>query len=133
MKEAKAIDINLIHPVNEIDQDKVDEFYSNGEKYNPKKPYKVTMVNPKDDSLPETIGVGFKIDIALPSVSATGGLATLDDIVKDGQIPVDDKGNIVGASTKGIPVEQYVEDHCTDEFKKDYKKNGLNMPLYDVK
>ena len=133
MKEAKAIDINLIHPVNEIDQDKVDEFYSNGEKYNPKKPYKVTMVNPKDDSLPETIGVGFKIDIALPSVSATGGLATLDDIVKDGQIPVDDKGNIVGASTKGIPVEQYVEDHCTDEFKKDYKKNGLNIPLYDVK
>lgn len=133
MKEAKAIDITLINPVTEIDQDKVDEFYSNGNKYNPKKPYKVTIVNPKDDSLPETIGVGFKIDIALPSVSATGGLATLDDIVKNGQIPVDDKGNIVGASTKGIPVEKYVKEHCTEDFQKEYKKNGLNIPLYDVK
>lgn len=133
MKEAKDIDITIIHPVTEINKDKVDEFYSNGEKYDPKKPYKVTMVNPKDDSLPETIGIGFKIDIALPSVSATGGLATLDDIVKNGQIPVDDKGNIVGASTKGIPVEKYVEEHCTAEFQEDYRKNGLNIPLYDVK
>jgi hypothetical protein len=73
------------------------------------------------------------IDIALPSVSATGGLATLDDIVKNGQIPVDDKGNIVGASTKGIPVEKYVKEHCTAEFQEDYNKNGLNIPLYDVK
>ena len=132
MKEAKDIDITIINPVTEIDQDKVDEYYYNGNKYDPKKPYKVTTVDPKDDKLPETIGVGLLVDIALPSVNATGGLATLDDIVKNGQIPVDDKGNIVGASTKGIPVEQYVDEHCTDEFKKDYKKNGLNIPLYDV-
>lgn len=132
MKEAKDIDITIINPVTEIDQDKVDEYYDNGNKYDPKKPYNVTTVDPRDDKLPETIGVGLLVDIALPSVSATGGLATLDDIVKNGQIPVDDKGNIVGASTKGIPVEQYVDEHCTDEFKKDYKKNGLNIPLYDV-
>jgi hypothetical protein len=83
--------------------------------------------------LPNTIGIGFKIDIALPSVSPTGGLATLDDIVKDGMIPVDDKGNIVGASTKGIPVDKYVEQHCTDEFKEDYARHGMDIPLYDVK
>ena len=133
MKEAKDIDITIIHPVTEINKDKVDEFYSTGEKYDPKKPYKVTIVNPKDDSLPETIGIGFKIDIALPSVSPTGGLADLSDIVKNGQIPVDDKGNIVGASNLSIPVEKYVEEHCTDEFQEDYRKNGLNIPLYDVK
>lgn len=132
MKEAKDIDITIINPVTEINQDKVDEYYVNGNKYDPKNPYKVTSVDPKDDKLPETIGVGLLVNIALPSVSATGGLATLDDIVKNGQIPVDDNGNIVGASTKGIPVEQYVDEHCTDEFKKDYKKNGLNIPLYDV-
>ena len=57
----------------------------------------------------------------------------MDDIVKNGMIPVDDRGNIVGASTKGIPVDKYVEEHCTDEFKADYAKNGLNIPLYDVK
>ena len=132
MKEAKDIDITLVHPVTKVDKDKVDEYYSNGHKYNDKKPYDVKFVDPKNDSLPETIGVGFKVDIVLPSVSPTGSLATLDDIVKNGMIPVDDKGNIVGASTKGIPVETYVAEHCTDEFKEDYKKNGLNIPLYDV-
>ena len=75
---------------------------------------------------------GLKVDIALPSVSPTGGLATLDDIVKNGMIPVDDKGNIVGASTKGIPVDEYVEQHCTEDFRRKKKKNGLKLPLYDV-
>ena len=131
MKEAKDIDIDLIKPVTEIDDEKVAEYYK-GHKYDEKKPYNVTFVNPKDDSLPDVIGIGFKVDLVLPSVSPTGGMATLDDIVSNGQIPVDDKGNIVGASTLGIPVEQYVEEHCTDEFQKDYKKNGLNVPLYDV-
>lgn len=132
MREAKDIDITLVHPVTKVDKDKVDEYYSEGHKYNDKKPYDVKFVDPKNDTLPETIGVGFKVDIVLPSVSPTGSLATLDDIVKNGMIPVDDKGNIVGASTKGIPVETYVAEHCTDEFKEDYKKNGLNIPLYDV-
>lgn len=133
MKEAKAIDITLINPVTEIDQDKVDEFYSNGNKYNPKKPYKVTIVNPKDDSLPETIGVGFKIDIALPSVSATGNVSTLSDIIKNNKIPVDEKGNVVGASNLGISVEEYINENCTDDFRQDYHKNGTNIPLYNVK
>lgn len=131
MKEAKDIAIEIVHPVTEINQDKVDSFYAAGNKYDPKKPYTVTTL--KGDDKPDPVGIGFTIDIALPSVSPTGGLATLDDIVKNGMIPVDDKGNIVGASTKGIPVDTYVEEHCTDEFKKDYKKHGLNIPLYDVK
>ena len=130
MHEAKDIEIEIVHPVTEINQDKIDSFYSAGNKYNDKKPYNITTL--KGDEKPDPVGIGFKVDIALPSVNPTGGLATLDAIVKNGQIPVDDKGNIVGASTKGIPVDQYVEEHCTEEFQKDYKKNGLNIPLYDV-
>ena len=132
MNEAKDIDIEIINPVTKVDQDKVDEYYSEGHKYNDKKPFDVKFVDPKNDTIPDVIGVGFKVDIVLPSVSPTGSLATLDDIVKNGQIPVDDKGNIVGASTHGIPVDQYVEEHCTEEFQKDYDKYGLNIPLYDV-
>ena len=133
MKEAKDIEVSIVYPVTEINQDKVDEFYSTGEKYDPKKPYKVTMVNPKDDSLPETIGIGFKIDIALPSVSATGNVSTLSDIIKNDKIPVDDKGNVVGASNLSIPVEEYINENCTDDFRQDYHKNGTNIPLYNVK
>ena len=130
MKEAKDIDINIVYPVTEIDKDKVDSFYSEGNKYNVDKPYTITIL--KDDEKPNPIGIGLKIDIALPSVSPTGGLASLNDLVKNGMIPIDDMGNIVGASTIGIPVEKYVEEHCTEEFKNDYKKNGEKIPLYDV-
>ena len=131
MAEAKDIEVSIVYPVTEINQDKVDSFYSEGNKYNPKQPYTITTL--KGDEKPDPVGIGFKIDIALPSVNPTGGLATLDDIVKNGMIPVDDKGNIVGASTKGIPVDKYVEEHCTEEFQNDYRKHGLNIPLYDVK
>ena len=130
MKEAKDIAIEIVNPVTEINKDKVDSFYSAGNKYNDKKPYTITTL--KSDDKPDPVGIGFTIDIALSSVSPTGGLASLNDIVKNGVIPIDDNGNIVGASTKGIPVDEYVEKHCTDEFKEDYKKNGLNIPLYDV-
>ena len=130
MKEAKDIAIEIVNPVTEVNQDKVDSFYSAGNKYNDKKPYTITTL--KGDDKPDPVGIGFTIDIALPSVSPTSGLASLNDIVKNGVIPVDDAGNIVGASTKGIPVDEYVEKHCTDDFKQDYKKNGLNITLYDV-
>ena len=130
MKEAKDIDIELINPVTKIDQEKVDEYYKD-HKYDRKNPATVTIIA-SDDSIPEPLGVGFKVDVRLPSASPTGGLATLDDISKNGQIPVDDKGNVVGASNISIPVEQYINEHCTDDFKKDYKKNGTKIPLYDV-
>ena len=133
MKEAKDIEVSIVHPVTEIDRDRVDEYYGNGHAYDPKKPFEVKFTDPEDGKLPETIGIGFKVDVALPSVSATGGLASLDDLVRDGQIPVDDNGNVVGASTKGIPVDTYVAEHCTEEFQEDYRKNGSHLPLYDVR
>ena len=132
MKEAKDIDVRIINPVTEVNKEKVDEYYSAGHTYDEKKPFEVKVVNPKSDSVPDAIGIGFLVDIALPSVSPTGGMSSLDDLVKNGQIPVDDEGNIVGASTKGIPVDQYVKEHCTAEFEEDFNQHGLNIPLYDI-
>lgn len=133
MNEAKDIDITIINPVTEINQDKVDEYYSSGNKYDTNKPYKVTTVDPKDNKLPETIGVGFIVNIALPSINATGNVSTLYDIIKNDKVPVDDKGNVVGASNISIPVEEYINENCTDDFRQDYHKNGTNIPLYNVK
>ena len=133
MNEAKYIDVEIINPVTEINQDKVDEYYSGGHKYNDKKPFEVKLVDPKNDTIPDIIGVGFKVDIVLPSVSPTGNISTLSDIIKNGEVPVDDKGNVVGASNLGIPVEKYIDENCTDDFRQDYRKNGTNIPLYNVK
>lgn len=133
MNEAKDIDITIINPVTEINQDKVDEYYSSENKYDINKPYKVTAVDPKDNKLPETIGVGFIVNIALPSINSTGNVSTLSDIIKNDKVPVDDKGNVVGASNISIPVEEYINENCTDDFRQDYHKNGTNIPLYNVK
>ena len=132
MNEAKDIDIELVHPVTMVDQDKVDEYYSEGHKYNDKKPYDVKFVDPKNDTLPDVIGVGFKVDIVLPSVSPTGNISLLSDIAKNGKIPVDNNGDVVGASNITVDVGDFINEHCTDEFKQDYNKNGLDIPLYNV-
>lgn len=131
MKAAKDIAIEIVNPVTEVNQDKVDSFYSEGNKYNDKKPYTITTL--KSDDKPDPVGIGFKIDIALPSVSATGNVSTLADIIKNDKIPVDEKGNVVGASNLGISVEEYINENCTDDFRQDYHKNGTNIPLYSVK
>lgn len=131
MKSAKDIAIEIVNPVTEVNQDKVDSFYSEGNKYNDKKPYTITTL--KSDDKPDPVGIGFKIDIALPSVSATGNVSTLADIIKNDKIPVDEKGNVVGASNIGISVEEYINENCTDDFRQDYHKNGTNIPLYSVK
>lgn len=131
MKEAKDIEVSIVYPVTEINQDKVDSFYSEGNKYNPKQPYTIKTL--KGDEKPDPVGIGFKVDITLPSVSPTGNVSTLSDIIKNDKIPVDDKGNVVGASNLSIPVEEYINENCTDDFRQDYHKNGTNIPLYNVK
>ena len=131
MKSAKDIAIEIVNPVTEVNQDKVDSFYNEGNKYNDKKPYTITTL--KSDDKPDPVGIGFKIDIALPSVSATGNVSTLSDIIKNDKIPVDEKGNVVGASNLSISVEEYINENCTDDFRQDYHKNGTNIPLYSVK
>lgn len=131
MKEAKDIAIKIVNPVTEVNQDKVDSFYNEGNKYNDKKPYTITTL--KSDDKPDPVGIGFKIDIALPSISPTGNVSTLSDIIKNDKIPVDEKGNVVGASNLGISVEEYINENCTDDFRQDYHKNGTNIPLYSVK
>ena len=130
MKEAKDIAIEVVNPVTHLNQDKIDSFYNEGNKYDKKNPYTITTL--KDDDKPDPVGVGFKVDIVLPSVSPTGNISLLSDIAKNNSIPVDDNGNVVGASNLNIPVKEFINEHCTDEFKQDYNKNGLDIPLYNV-
>ena len=130
MTEAKDIEVSIVYPVTEINQDKVDSFYSEGNKYNPKQPYTITTL--KGDEKPDPVGIGFKVDIALPSVNPTGNISLLSDIAKNGKIPVDNNGEVVGASNITVDVDDFINEHCTDEFKQDYNKNGLDIPLYNV-
>ena len=150
MKGTKDINVSLINPVTMVDQDKVDEWYSDSKhKYNPDKPYIITFVDPQNpDIKPNVIGPALTIDLVMPQIGTkTQGLATMDDIVVsyNGQpvIAMNPDGTIhVGATTfehedstlVPVPVEDFITDHCTDEYIKDVNKNGIDKTsLWHVK
>lgn len=144
-KGAKEIEIKIVHPVTEIDKDRVDSFYNEGGKYNPKNPIQIIAQDASEDKLPEPVGVGIKIGLALPILNQNGGMPTADDIVQtiDGVtgIVIDGHGNVVtdaiaeirDKSTKIISVDNYIENYCTDQYKEEVRKNGIEkVPFYDM-
>ncbi len=145
-KSVKDIEIKIAHPVTEIDKDRVDSFYNEGGKYNPKKPIQIIAQDASEDKLPEPIGVGIKIGLALPILNQNGGMPTGDDIVQtvDGVtgVVIDGNGNVVtdaiaeirDKNTKIISIDNYVENYCADEYKAEVRKRGIEqVPFYDMK
>ena len=142
-KAAKAIEISLVHPVTEVDQDKVDSLYATGFKYDPKNPYKVNVLDPDTDEKPDVVGIGLIVSVALPSITPTGGVATVDDMLQtvngNRGILVDKKGNLKAGTSTGadgaytISTDDYIKHHCTDDFAKDVRKYGIeNVPVWNV-
>lgn len=141
MKNAKDIEVKVVNPVTKVDQDVVDNYYFKGNTYH-KDSIKVNVIVPDEDE-PEVVGVAFKVDVVLPSISSTGGLATLDDMIqtvnsKSG-ILVDKSGNLKSGTSTGadgsytISVDKYIDEHCDDTYKREFNKNGLeHTTVWDV-
>lgn len=80
------------------------------------------------------IGPTFKIDIKMPSVSATGGLATIDDIVLSNGLISLDSANAGWKSEKLVTVDEYLNEHCSAEFTRSVDRGNLSKSsLYKVK
>jgi len=144
MKRAKDVDIALEKPMIIIPIDTVDKYYS----VNPPEEdqvYAVTIVNPttqkekevvkgfadesknKDGSGDEPypgldghIGPTFQIDMRLPTATAVGGLATLDDIIVNDVVLLD---GVDAAESKKATVNDYVKEYCSSEFQTEYGKS----------
>lgn len=145
MKRAKDVDIALEKPMIIVAIDSVDKYYS----INPPEEdqtYAVSIVNPttqkekevvkgfadesknKDGSgdepypgLDSHIGPTFQIDMRLPTATAVGGLATLDDIIVSGDmVPLD---GVDAAESKKATVKEYVKEYCSSEFQTEYSKS----------
>lgn len=150
VKNVKNIDINVEKPVTLVDRDSVEKFYKTKP---PKKDqtYGVTFYNNKKKGETEAV-IGIKgkakdgsgeepypgleghlgptltVDARVPVVNALGGLATLDDIISsDGQVALD---GVDAANSRKVSVSEYVENYCTDEFKKSMKSDYSKMNLY---
>ncbi|SHK36525.1 cadherin domain-containing protein [Fibrobacter sp. UWB12] len=152
VKGAKNIDISVEKPVTLVDRDSVIKYYETNKK-TPKKDqtYSVTFYNHKKKAETEAlIGIkgkanegsgeepypGFEghlgptltVDARVPVATATGGLATLDDIVSAGGMVALE--GVDAANGKKISVSEYVEKYCTDEFKKSMTSDYSKMNLY---
>lgn len=150
VKKAKDIAIEVEKPVTKIDRDSVERYF----KENPPvkgQNFGVTFFNyEKNAETEEIIGVGRKtkdgsgkepypgfgshlgptlvVDARVPVASSVGGLATLDDIMTPGGMVAIE--GVDAANGKKMPVEEYVEKYCTDEFKNSMTSDYSKMNLY---
>ena len=150
VKNVKNINIDVEKPVTLVSLDSVQKYYDK----NPPKDnqsYTVSFFNYKKDvESVEIVGIKGKategsgdelypgldghlgptlvVDARVPVVNAVGGLATLDDIVSaNGMIALE---GVDAANGTKIPVSEYVDKYCTDEFKKSMTSDYSRMNLY---
>ena len=151
VKNVKNINIDVEKPVTKVDRDSVEKYYKEN-KPAKNQTYSVTFLNHKKDTETEVL-VGIKdnakegsgeepysgfegghlgptlaVDARVPVVNAVGGLATLDDIMSSGGM-IALEGVDAANGTK-IPVNEYVEKYCTDEFKESMTSDYSHMNLY---
>jgi hypothetical protein len=151
MKKAKDVNISLEDPMVIVSIDSVKKYYADNPPEKDQK-YSVSILNPTTQTEKEVIK-GFKkdtkkgsgeepypgfegghigptvtVDMKVPLVSAVGGLATLDDIIINGNmIPLD---GVDADNSEKATVEEYVEKYCSSEFKEDLGKDYSKALLY---
>lgn len=154
LKNPKDIEINVEKPVTVVTSDRVEEYYGAGEPPVDGQNFAVSIYNNakyaedevliggsmknRDGSgkspypgLEDHLGPTLTIDVKVPMASAVGGLATFDDIVaSDGLVAVDGVDAMEG---KKMAPQQFVEEHCLDEFKDTFRGDYTKLNLYNTK
>ena len=152
MKGAKDIVVKIENPMIEITKKKLDQFKDG---LDDDALYRVSILNPSTNLEQELIvgtkggnkkgsndepypylsgshlGPTLEIDVKMPSLNPTGGLASLADLVEsDGMIALESGG---GWDRKKVTVQEYVSSYCSAEFQKDFDINDPSAtPLYKV-
>ncbi len=153
LKNPKELTISLVNPVTIIKESDLEDFYADNP---PKKgeSFAVSVFNQKKGHEVETIiGGDFKNKKGSmeepykhshdkhfgPTLSfealtqrcgdkPAGGLCTLDDVIEnDGMISLESGGS---RDRKRVSVSEYVDEYCTDEFRKNYKNDPTRAALY---
>ncbi|WP_406538845.1 cadherin domain-containing protein [Fibrobacter sp.] len=152
MKKAKDVNINLEEPMIIVSIDSVNKYYAENPPEKDQR-YAVSILNTKTQKESEVIkgtadeskkgsgdepypgyeghiGPTISIDMKLPLVSAVGGLATLDDIIINGNmVPLED---VDAANSEKVTVDEYVEKYCSTEFREELGKDYSKARLYST-
>jgi hypothetical protein len=152
MKKAKDVNINLEEPMIIVSIDSVNKYYAENPPEKDQR-YAVSILNTKTQKESEVIkgtadeskkgsgdepypgyeghiGPTISIDMKLPLVSAVGGLATLDDIIINGNmVPLED---VDADNSEKVTVDEYVEKYCSTEFREELGKDYSKARLYST-
>ncbi len=153
-KNTKDVDISVEKPVTNITKEDVDKYYATKKPENGQT-FAVSIYNPQADKEIETqVGGSFKnkaakpgeevypgmtdhlgptlgIETKVPVINSVNGLATLDDLVgSDGLILLD---AVDAVGSKKVTVEEFVEEHCSADFKSDLGSDISKANIYDTK
>ena len=156
MKNPKSINVHVVKPVTKIDADSVAKYYGD----NPPKDgqsFAVSLYNPKEDKEMKTLvggsfgkkegdleepypgvngghlGPTLSFDAVAPRCgdNPASGLCTLDDLLeRDGLISLDVGG---GWDREKVTVDEYVNNYCNAEFRKEYKGDNAKANLFKMK
>lgn len=75
------------------------------------------------------LGVTLSISAQAPAIDETGTLSTLESIVENGYVALDSGG---GWDRTTTTLEDYVENYCSADFRKDYDSLGTAASLYST-
>lgn len=155
MKSPKDVNVHVVKPVTIINADSVEKYYGD----NPPKDgqsFAVSLYNPyKDKESKVLVGGSFgkkEADGEEPYAGLNGGhlgptlafdfvsprcgenpaagLCTLDDLLeRDGLIALETGG---GWDREKVTVDEYVNNYCTDEFRKEFKGDMKTANLYKM-
>ena len=153
-KNTKDVDISVEKPVTNITKEDVDKYYATKKPENGQT-FAVSIYNPQADKEIETqVGGSFKnkaakpgeevypgmtdhlgptlgIETKVPVINSVNGLATLDDLVgSDGLILLD---AVDAVGSKKVTVEEFVEEHCSADFKSELGSDISKANIYDTK
>ncbi len=153
-KNTKDVDISVEKPVTNITKEDVDKYYATKKPENGQT-FAVSIYNPQADKEIETqVGGSFKnkaakpgeevypgmtdhlgptlgIETKVPVINSVNGLATLDDLVgTDGMILLD---AVDAVGSKKVTVEEFVEEHCSADFKSELGSDISKANIYDTK
>ena len=155
MKDPKDVKVHVVKPVTIINADSVEKYYGD----NPPKEgqsFAVSLYNPYEDKEAKTVvggsfgkkdadgeepyaglngghlGPTLAFDFVAPRCgeNPASGLCTLDDLLeRDGLIALDAGG---GWDREKVTVDDYVNNYCTKEFRKEFKGDLKSANLYKI-
>ena len=155
MKDPKDVKVHVVKPVTIINADSVEKYYGD----NPPKEgqsFAVSLYNPYEDKEAKTVvggsfgkkdadgeepyaglngghlGPTLAFDFVTPRCgeNPASGLCTLDDLLeRDGLIALDAGG---GWDREKVTVDEYVNNYCSKEFRKEFKGDLKTANLYKI-